>query len=382
MVQEHIPLAFERQSGQDEKLSWLISTPSIQNVGIHSFFSNSTQEHFMFKCPKCGRTTELTFPESLVITADSITDPKVNDTHLICKECKGRLDHETKIDWLSNAFWVPTYSDRDIRGFSVNQFYSTTVTPVEMGISYLRGISNAADETEFFNSKLGQVHIVEGAKVNDINIDECKKSHKNNDLPPNNALITMGVDVGKWLHVEIDQWFVKGLSGADANILAMCKVIHYTKVKDFEDLDLLMRKYRVMSCVIDANPERRKALEFANRFYQQVKLCFYGRGVTGKQIHVAKDEPTITVDRTSWLDLSLGRFKNQRIMLPLDINLEYREHIKAPVRVYKKDADGCEVGTYVKGDNDQDHYAHARNYSELALPFAIGAGITQDIQVI
>lgn len=380
MVQANIPLAFERQSGQIEKLTWLISTPSIANKGIHTFYKNSTQEHFMFECPKCSRLTELTFPECLVITAESLTDPRINDSHLICKECKGKLDHESKMDWLSTARWVPSFTDRDIRGFGVNQFYSSTVAPVRLAESYLKGLSNPADETEFFNSKLGQVHIVEGAKITDENIDNCKGDHKNDDNPQI-GLITMGIDVGKWLHYEIDRWFVQGHTGADANVLAKCKVIRFGKVKHFNDLDVLMKRYGVMSCVIDANPERRMAFEFSQRFYQIVKMCFYGRGINGKQIHIGKDpgEPTITVDRTSWLDLSLGRFKIKAISVPLDVDMEYKEHLKALVRVYTKDKEGNPIGSYDKGDNDEDHYAHARNYAEIALPFALMKGRPQDI---
>lgn len=382
MVQAHIPLALERLSGQIKKKAWMVSTPTIPNKNIHMYYQRSTEERFIFNCPACSRHTELSFPESLVITAESLTDQKIKDSHIICKECKHKLDHETKHIWLKDAKWVPSYIDRDIKGYGISQFYSSAIKPVDLAMSYLRGLSNPADETEFFNSKLGQVHVVEGAKITDGNIDACRGTHTNEDAPPYPALITMGIDVGSWLHYEIDQWFLKGYSGADANVLALCKVVRFGKVRSFGEIDALMRHYRVISAVIDANPERRMASEFASRFYGMVKMCFYARGIDGKQIHVGNDEkdPTIKVDRTSWLDLSLSRFKNKTINLPLNIDLEYREHIKALVRVYNKDKDGNPVGSYDKGDNDPDHYAHARNYSEIALPFALARGQSQTIK--
>lgn len=386
MVQENIPLAMERLSGQLEKLIWMVSTPTIPNKGIHKYFMTTNQQEFFFPCPSCSRQINLVFPESLIITADDPSDPNLRNTHLICTECKCKLPHETKKSWLKNAKYVaakPTITDKN--GYTVSQMYSTTVKPYELAESYFRGLTNPSDETEFFNSKLGKVHIVDGARVTDTMIQSCIKDHRTTD-PVKPGIITMGVDVGKWLHYEIDYWNLnpKAISSIDMNMLAICKVIAIGKVKNFEDLDLLMRRYCVLQCVIDANPERRKAFEFSMRFNGLVKLCFYGRGINGKQIKVDMQtvEPTIMVDRTSWLDLSLGRFKNNTIRLPVDTSLEYKEHIKAPIRVYGKDANDNPVGSYEKGDNDEDHFAHARNYAEIALPFATSsAGVSQDIKV-
>ena len=53
------------------------------------------QDHFFFTCPHCGKMTELIYPDCLVITADNPTDAKI-----ICKECKGKLDHP-------NGEWIP-----------------------------------------------------------------------------------------------------------------------------------------------------------------------------------------------------------------------------------------------------------------------------------
>jgi len=82
----------------------------------------------------------------------------------------------------------------------------------------------------------------------------------------------------------------------------------------------------------------------------------------------------VTVDRTSWFDMSLSRFRTKTISLPKDIPAEYRRHIKSIVRIYIRDSDGNPMGKYVKASNDEDHFAHARNYSEIALPLSAGIG--------
>ena len=85
----------------------------------------------------------------------------------------------------------------------------------------------------------------------------------------------------------------------------------------------------------------------------------------------------VSVDRTSWLDLSLGRFRTKRISLPRNTDLEYKTHIKSLVRISEKDDDGNVIGRYIK--NGEDHYAHARNYAEIALPLALAMGYTSSI---
>ncbi len=381
MEQDNIALALERTAGQVEKQVLAISTPTIPKTGINKLFMDSTMEHFFFKCPSCSKRTELVFPDCLEITAEDVNDKAVEQSFLKCRECKVKLAHETKYQWLASGIWVPQYSDRPAKGFHVNQLYSSTVSPIALAKSYLRSQRDPSEEQEFFNSKLGLPHIVEGAGVTDADLNNSLGDYRKYNSPPRSGILTMGVDVGRWLHYEIDQWFIPGdVDSADLNVRSRCRVVSFGKVKDFEELDDLIRRFGINSVVIDANPERRKAFEFAMRFFGMIKMCFYGNGVQGKQIHIGnQDEPTITVDRTSWLDLSLGRFRQKdMIQIPVDIDQEYRTHIKSLVRVYEKDKNNNPVGRYVTG-SDEDHYAHARNYAEIALPFAISLANPHDI---
>ena len=379
MKQENVPLAFERTSGQVQKQAFLISTPTIDNYGINEYFRRSTQDHYFFPCPHCGKLTQLVFPECLVITADECTDPRIKNTYIKCKECQHKLSHEDKHIYLGKGQWVGEHPDRVIRGFHVSQLYSSTVKPAALADSYLRAQTNPADEQEFWNSKLGLTHIVEGARVTPKEIEQCTGDFKKTmvGVP---GFVTMGVDVGKWLHYEIDQWFFDDAQiSDDINLVAKCKMLTEGKCINFEDLDNLMKLYGISFCVIDANPERRKAMEFARRFYGRVKLCFYARGINTKVIHLhAEEEMSLNVDRTTWLDLTFSRFRRKAIQIPQDVSIEWKQHLVALVRVYTKDADGNPVGSYVKG-NEDDHFAHARNYSEMALP--LGASLVHSYNI-
>ena len=374
MCQENIPLALERINGQVEKLCWAISTPFIEGEDINKLYNDSTQEHFFFICPHCGKLTELIFPECFIYKPDDI-----KASQYICKECKHILQHELKVDWLSKGRWVAQNTNNDNRGFHVNQMYSPVISPGDFAGHYKKSLTNAADEQEFYNSKLGLPHEPEGARVTTEAIENCMSDRRKSDLLTYD-IVTMGIDVGKFLHYEVSGWKIPSvMQTSDINIEAKCAVLDEGELDHFEQLDALMRKFRVNYAVIDANPERRKAFEFAMRFYGYVKLCFYGQGVSGKQISVgSEEEQTITVDRTSWMDMSLGRFRNQTIQLPMDISLQYRKHIQAPVRILVVNQNGNTVARYNEGSK-ADHLAHARTYAEIALQFAASIGTSQDI---
>lgn len=388
MVQENIPLALHRTSGQEVYWLLMISTPIREDHGINAHFKETTQEEYFFQCPSCSRYTTLVFPDCLVVTAEEITDPKINDSHYICKECKNKLHHETKKEWLSleNARWVPAFDGRDARGFHISQMYSMARagSPAEIAKTFVKSQFDLTAEQEFYNSTLGECHLVAGSQITDEDIENCKsKNYKKYEHWDSGGIVTMGVDVGPHvLHCEIDLWIPPDVGTNDLNILSQVRVIWEGKVKQFEELDLLMRKYNVRFCVIDAQPERHSARNFAFRFPGRVRLCFYSTGASGKEIHLSEanaPQPTVSVDRTSWLDLSLGRFRNASIRLPIDVSPEYRINIKSPARIYEKDSTGNPVGKYVEGKNP-DHFAHARNYAEIAYPLAFSLASNKDIQ--
>jgi hypothetical protein len=381
MVFENITLAMERMSGQLQRQVYMISTPTIENFGINVYFKQGDQRHYMFKCPHCSRLTELVFPDCLHICGDSFEDPAIKESYIFCKECKHKLDHAAKKTFLAkgNAEWVPTVQGTEIVSYYINQLYSIILPPYKIAELCFKAEQDPTDEQELYNSKGGLPHVVKGGKVTDEQITACI-GHNCDVRPSSNSFVTMGVDVGKVLHVEIDEWnFNHRVFEADLNALASCRVLKFLRVPNFHDLDELMLEFRVGYCVIDIEPETRSSLEFAKRFLHSVRMCKYAQGVSGKLIKDNPEELSVQVNRTSWLDLSLGRFKKRTITLPTDVDVEYREHICAPTRIYDKDRDGNPVGRYESGKNP-DHYAHARNYAEIALALGVQLGGNRDFR--
>lgn len=375
---KNVILAEERVSGQTVWQIWKISTPTVPLKGINRDFVVSTQKHFVFPCPCCGRITELSFPECLVIPTVDRLSPLVRESHLICKECKGVLPHDSKPDWLGKGYWEPMgLKTSDVEGYYINQLYSMTVSPGRIAQVYLNSLIDKASEEEFYNSKLGIPHVPKGAQVTDLEVTKAVRPYKSG--PVDGKIITMGVDQGTWLHYEICAWDFPKL-GNDLNMNATCKVIAQDKVLNFRDLGALMKQYQVNFCVIDAQPERRLAYEFACDFWGYVKLCFYSTGAKGRIIGDTSDpdKHEISVDRTAWLDTALNRFHTGTITLPADTDTEYRDHIQNQVRRYEKDSYDNPVGRYIS--IGPDHYGHARCYAEIALPCAAAMATNENIK--
>ena len=163
MQQKTITLALERLSGQLQKHVWAISTPTIPEFGIHKLYVKSSQEHYFFRCPACSRLTELVWPECIEIIGDHINDPRQRKEVVSWKwqkECKNKLHHEAKPDFLSRGEWQSTLSspNLDFRGFYVNQLYSFTVTPGELAVAHFRGFGDEFAAKEFHNSEARATH--------------------------------------------------------------------------------------------------------------------------------------------------------------------------------------------------------------------------------
>jgi hypothetical protein len=379
MSQKKINLALTRLDGQLSRLVWAISTPTVPDYGVHSLYLKSTQEHFVFRCPSCSRLTELIWPDCVEIIGESSNDVRRHESFLKCKECKAKLPHEAKPEFLSQGFWQPTIEggDPDHRGFWIPQLYSYVKTPGKLVGEYFLGQGDEAAATEFWNSKLGLPYVAEGAQVTDDLINASIGEYTTQDPRPRDGrrLITMGIDQGKICYWTVCEWFFDQFS-QDLNATAHCKVLaHGTFLEtDWAFADQLLWEWQVLTCVVDADPDISEARRFAKRFNDEtecVYLCRYRNGKTAKEIGLSEEHtgsPIATVDRTNWLTGTLGRFRMGRIKLPRDVSADYREHMKSLVRTYEKNDDGDMEVVFKK--RGPDHYAHSLNYAEIGLPLA------------
>lgn len=400
MDQSQIELGLQRLRGQPEKKVWFISTPTVPGHGVSLQYAKSTQEHFRFKCPGCGKIDEFMFPDSIKICGEDMNDPDCYRSYYQCTLCqyeykaekdkKGFLRQDDKLQALCNTgFWEPTIrgTDSNRRGFKISQLYSYTVAPYEVVIDYFKGQTNSFAKQEFHKSVLGEPFIGEKSQVSDAMITRAIKQYACKQLVPKpgeKRLITMGIDRGTWCNYIVCEWFYPAFT-TDLNTSAECRVLDAGRFheEDFEIYpDRLMHEWQVRACVVDSEPGPQDARRFARRFPGFVWLSKYIVGKTGKEMVIDDDgsyAPVLKCDRTNWLDVCLGRFYSNRIELPNDLPRGFGEHIKNLVRVYDEDSDGHPYATY-KNFGKPDHYGHALNYAEMSLPCAAASATNTNIE--
>lgn len=382
MNQENIQLAYRRTDGQLASQIWAISTPTVPEYGIHSMFLQSSQERWFFQCPNCWKEITLEFPDCFVLIGDSLLDPRIKESHVICPLCKKKIEHTDKVkSQQETGLWIPQIPElvTERRGFYVNQLSSCVKTPDKIAITAIEARDNKSAEQELWNSIAGLPHVVDGARIDDNHINACIGTRKMGDLYPKFKVVTMGTDVGKWFHYEIAGWTIQKL-GPDLNMCAEPEILQVGAVTKLHEIKQLMREFQVHFIVLDKQPEERLIYEFCCEHWGRAKRCHYARGIGSKKMVVSpnEDEHLVSVNRTFWLDTSLGRIRSKRAKLPKDTPADYRTHLKNLVKRYKEDNDGGDVSVYIK--TGPDHFAHARNYNEIALPLALSLATNQNIR--
>ncbi|MHC4121850.1 MAG: phage terminase large subunit family protein [Planctomycetota bacterium] len=370
---DSMSLVMERLAAHEKKHFFGLSTPTLPNHGIDVQYLLGTQEHFMFPCPSCSRSIELDWPDAIEICGESATDPDCHKSYYKCPRCGAKLPHETKSEWLSKAFWQPTAVAHGHRSFHLNQMYGPSITPGELVVAYHLGQADDASEVQFTNQKLGLPFLMEGARLTDAIIDECLGSHRMSDPRPETAgrQIVMGVDVGNFLDIVVAEYIYTREPGYEPHINSICKVLWSGRMagSDFEALDQLMAEWQVQYACIDFQPETINAKAFCRRFHGYAAVVQYRKGTTAHEIKEARDDdrvPVLTVDRTAFMDMCLGRMHKGRTELPANISPIFREHVKRLTRTFVLDEFGRPKLEYVTEPGKADHQAHALALTEVA----------------
>ena len=287
---------------------------------------------------------------------------------------------------MAGGIWVPAVPTASVKGFHVSQLCSTRISPYRLAISAIRARTRVADEQEFYNSKLGLPHIVADAAITEDEIRACisgrivdpatnaislsTEAYKMRDPNILGDLVTIGIDVGGTCNYSVMVWRMIQTHAPtiDINESAIGFLIEAGKFKDYFQADELIKRFRPKHLTIDQQPDTRAATQLANRWPGIVSLCHYSASVSATNLSYRKEDHLVTVNRTSWLDQSLGRFRAHTILLPYDLPQEFIEHITHLIRKPEKTTLGETVYRYL--DTGPDHYAHSLNYAEIALKMA------------
>ena len=371
MPKDVLPLVAERMVAYENPHLFVLSTPTLPNFGVDKQYQLGDQSHYFFKCPSCSRSIELDWENSIEICGETHSDPDVHKSFLKCPECKKELPHDLKKDWLATAHWEPTVEIQGHRSFHINQMYAPRLTPGGLVVKYFKGQVDDSAQVQFVNQALGMPHLLEGAQLTDQIIDNCLRGHRTDGERPQDASrqIVMGVDIGTFLDVCIAEYYYDAEPGYEPHLNSICKVLWNGRLagNDFAVLDRIMAEWQVQYACLDFQPETVNAKAFCRRFHKFASVVQYRRGTTAHEVKEALDDDRVsvlTVDRTSFLDMALGRIHKQRTELPQNLSPVFREHIQNLVRTYEIDEIGKPKATYVS--LGADHQAHALCLTEVA----------------
>ncbi len=344
-----LDMALKRIDHSDFKWKTQLSNPTIPDFGIDRSFKESDQRYWHVKCSHCGAWVCLDkeFPKCL---------KRVNEYKVIriCKRCKKEFDIR------GQGQWVPDYPNcKDKRGYHISQLYSHYVDPNTI----LTEFETVLDLKQFYRLRLGLPYAGPQDKIDKnaiLNLPREEIFLKENDM------CFMGIDQGNDLHIVI-------LKKMGSKKLGLYDII---VIKDFEDIDDLLKKNKIFKCVIDALPEKRKATELRNRNKSKVHINYYNDNQKGSYKWNDADG-IVQEDRTESLDGSHALITKKKLIInkminPADLEV-FAEHCSNMARIKETADDGSQRYIWVR--TGADHFRHALNYACIASSRSGGRGI-------
>jgi hypothetical protein len=346
-------MARERLAHSDYKRIIELSNPSLPDYGIDESYQVSDQRHWTMKCSSCGAWTALEkeFPKKLGQEVPVILPREDGTFYRACPKCQVELD-------VDQGEWVPDFPDRPIHGYRISQLFSSKVDPGEI----LKEYRTTRFPDRFYNLKIGVPWAdlerrLDVGSVLSLCVDRPA-------LGKSDTACSMGVDTGKELHVVILR-LGKDYETHDLVHLAICH--------DFEELDVLMKRFKIDRCVIDGLPETHATRTFAARHRGKVFMNFFNEHQRGAAAWDQQAQ-TVQVNRTEAIDASRAAVREKKLTLPRQgplINL-FAEHMAADAKVLDEDEKtGVKKYRYIKtGEN---HLSFAFTYAWMAATDLSGA---------
>lgn len=365
--EEHVEFALDRLLHSDLQWVHALSQPSFPGFGIDLRFALTDQQYWMIKCPKCGEHNclELDFPANFIpISKNQSRSWPDGATHFRgCRKCQARLD-------MAVGEWVPKYPSRARRGYHLSHLYSqiTVVNSPNFATKVMREYEEArrfqTRMARFTISEIGFPYSGGNARVTDELLDSIEGDY---GFSLQEVGAFMGVDQGDVLTIA-----VAILSGG------ILRFVHFEETSDWGRLDLLMERFSVSKCIIDAQPNKHSAKSFVARYPKRASIQYF----TGKELVLDTElhEGKILVDcvkvpRTDSLDSFIDKMEGGFVNLPnknqsSGINLksleDVRRHLKSLISRLEQSSDGSLKRVYLRGESVENHYGMAMNSASIA----------------
>lgn len=350
--QNAVDMALERMGHSEVGELLFLSNPTLPDYGIDRLWQSTDQMFWLLKCSKCNEYTNLveTFPDCLQRVKGRVIRA--------CKKCGAELNPSVG-EWVAK---YPSITER--RGRQYSQLYSQSKTTTPDLI--LHKFQTTDNLTDFYNLKIGLAYVDAANRLSAQEVLACCGDQ--GMLSESDKGCFMGVDQGSNLHIVIGRHhpirsgeviFVGTLKGNNES--------DKTDESGWYELDALMRRFKVMRCVVDAMPNIKFARNFSDRFRGRVFLNYYNEHQKGSYRWNEKDM-IVQANRTESLDSSHRAVTTNNIIIPRnsDIIKVFADQMhNIAKRLETDDETGSQK--YIYHRLGPDHYRHAFNYMYMAL---------------
>lgn len=364
----------ERLAHSDMRWQHDLSTPSIPGRAIHKRWLLSDQHVWLVRCPQCAHEFELRFPGQPVEQGDEAyanVEPEPDrwrpgdPAHFVCHKCGKVLRDDVRLA----ARWVARRPGQRVRGYRLSQMSYVGVSAADLLLKWGQTVWKG----DFWNLVMAMPYAERSENLaRDLVLLATQPPLGGNALSPQHdgSLTTMGVDVGKYLHVVVRR--------PHPSLPGRWQTVWLEETTDWSRLDALMWQFNVLTCVIDAAPEERMAKAFADRHKGRVFRCYYGEAKKG--VPIAFDPPqgksegtyVVRADRTVALDMDRDRFMAGQVGMPAysEVVETFMRHcevsFRQPVYQQVEGSDVRVVQKYEWVETGADHFRHASTYELLA----------------
>jgi len=346
--------ADDRLTASPHKIKYEASNPTVDKFGIHRRFLQSDQRLWKIQCPSCNVWQAMDWFKNVVEQYSDnmyrLKDREWNefekrDINMYCRKCDGLLERFTH-----RSAWIPKHFGKDVHGYHIHQMLSSYVSIRSMWRKFQLGTESDTDMQVFYNSMLGLTFAGAGSKLTDDALNKCKENYS---MPVSlQEPCVMGIDVGKKLHIVVRQI----LPGEET------RLVYAGTAREFEEIDYLFSRFKIVGYCVDARPETRKSTELAKKHPGRGWMCEYMHGL--RELTKDDEQRICKADRTMLMDKVMNKFTQGFYKIPANAhtidNGDYYDQMKTPTRVYDAEKDRYDwLG-------DPDHYYHAEVYCYAA----------------
>jgi len=385
MSDRAVALAEKRLGASDLRYKIYASTPKYPGVGINYYYALSDQNIWELECPECGLWQEPDFFKNVYLVQEdeliayddwkAFGAPIVAKSHFVfaCQRC------QTEMDRIAEGRWTAKNPDSRIRGYRFPGLVSPKKPLLEYALNSCK--TRPADIQEFWNSDLGLPYAPKGGSLSLSDLMRCEQKGITEFRKFYHTYwSTMGIDVGAKLHVKVSTINEQGL----------WEIVLLAELDEFEQLDEIIKRYKVGAIVVDAYPETREAKRLENKYKGKVWLARYP---SAPQLETARfgqlqdDDPTFYVDisRTEAMDEVQTSIIEGKEAWPESVrhHESFYAMMQAPVKVKttKVRKDGSQETRYVYQETGPDHWYHAFVYEYVARMKCGGWTMGEDMVV-